>query len=588
MIPDAGGQAGHQPGPATLPGAGQDMATLLAPAQAPDEIGRLGPYRVLRVLGAGGMGVVFEAEDVQLERRVALKVIRPDQAGEVARQRFLREARAAAAIEHDHIVPIFQVGEASVEGVGVVPYLAMPLLRGETLDTCLQRQGKLPVAEVLRIGRELALGLAIAHKRGLVHRDIKPANIWLEAETRRIKILDFGLARLASTPAHAQAADPLLVAARPSSGPQALTEVGSLLGTPAYMSPEQIGGQPVDARSDLFSLGCVLYLMATGELPFKGDDTLATLTAVALDEPSPPRQLNPQLPAALSQRIVELLAKKPTGRPTSAQAVAEALARIEQTATARRRHRWRALLIAACLLLVLLGIGIFWAGLHTRDKDKQDAVESKPTDFTPNRRVNLLARIDPDRDVVRVRGLNQEWISGKWSIQKGQLWAAPSRGQNVIEIPYRPPQEYDLCVEFTRFFGTGDISFALSKDGRSFQWCAAVENKLFGFNMVDGRPLQESPLAVRLENAVRNGHRHAAVVQVRRHELKAFLDDRLVNELATDGSNLTMFYAIRLRDDRLLGLSTWTVPAVFHRVEVVEVSGPGTFTRPAPSGTQGE
>src|SRR5262249_29089717 len=175
-------------------GAGErELCHLLAPPRAPGELGRLGPYRVLEVLGVGGMGVVFRAEDPELARPVALKAMLPAAAArDSSRQRFLREARAAAAIKHDHIVAVYQVGEDRG-----VPFLAMEFLEGEPLDVRLAREGTLPAAEVLRLGREIALGLAAAHKRGLIHRDIKPANIWLEAETGRAKILDFGLARAA-------------------------------------------------------------------------------------------------------------------------------------------------------------------------------------------------------------------------------------------------------------------------------------------------------------------------------------------------------------------------------------------------------
>jgi serine/threonine protein kinase len=181
---------------------------LAAPAH-PGELGRLGPYRVFKVRGAGSMGIVFEAEDPQLQRWVALKVLPPVLALDpVARRRFLREARAAAALEHDHIVHIYEVAEDRG-----VPYLAMALLRGETLDARLEREGTLPITDIVRIGRESAAGLAAAHERGLIHRDIKPANIFLEGArdegqrtgqarpsslTSRVKILDFGLVRAAA------------------------------------------------------------------------------------------------------------------------------------------------------------------------------------------------------------------------------------------------------------------------------------------------------------------------------------------------------------------------------------------------------
>ena len=284
------------------------LIDFLAPPQGPGEIGRLGPYRVLKILGAGGMGVVYRAEDPQLQRMVALKVMLPSLAASAsARERFLREARAAAKVEHDHVVAIYQVGEDRG-----VPYLAMPLLRGESLDDRLKRE-RLPPAEALRIARETATGLEAARKRGLIHRDIKPANLWLEEETGRVKILDFGLARAAA-------------------GDAQLTQEGAILGTPAYMAPEQAGGT-ADHRADLFSLGCVLYRMATGEAPFKGTDTISTLMAVATEEPRRPNEVNPALPAALSDLIMRLLAKKPEGRPASAQAVVEAIRAIEADPT---------------------------------------------------------------------------------------------------------------------------------------------------------------------------------------------------------------------------------------------------------------
>jgi serine/threonine protein kinase len=285
-----------------------ELYDFLAPPQSPDEIGRLGAYRILKVLGGGGMGVVFQAEDLHLRRPVALKTMLPVLAASAAnRRRFDQEARAAAAIEHDHIVTIYQVGEDRG-----VPFIAMQLLQGESLETRLSRAGRLSAAEVLRIARQTAIGLAVAHERGLIHRDVKPSNIWLEArgEGGRVKILDFGLARSVAGDAN-------------------LTRSGAILGTPAYMAPEQARGQPVDHRADLFSLGCVLYRACTGQPPFRGADVISTLMAVAEHTPPPPHQLNPQVPAGLAALIMQLLAKDPAARPSSARVVVQKVQELE-------------------------------------------------------------------------------------------------------------------------------------------------------------------------------------------------------------------------------------------------------------------
>ncbi len=339
-------------------GKDRDLYDFLAPPQEPDELGRLGHYRVLKVLGAGGMGVVFLADEPALKRKVALKAMLPGLAvSESARQRFLREAQAAAAIEHDHIVPIFFVGEDRG-----APFIAMPFLKGEPLDARLQREEALSIAEVLRIGREIAEGLGAAHAIGLIHRDIKPANVWLEtrkgepgasATGGRVKILDFGLARAAT-------------------GEAGLTQQGAIIGTPAYMAPEQASGERVDGRCDLFSLGCVLYRMSTGQLPFKGNDTISTLMAVATENPPPPIQLRPELPEALSDLVMQLLAKKPEERTQTAQAVVDALRQIERETVwepsvpgtpARRRKAAKSRSRLAWLAGGVVGVGVLVAAL---------------------------------------------------------------------------------------------------------------------------------------------------------------------------------------------------------------------------------
>jgi Leucine-rich repeat (LRR) protein len=300
---------------------------FLAPPAGPDEVGRLGRYRILKPLGAGGMGIVFQAEDPRLKRTVALKVLKREAAGKPsARARFLREAQAAAGLEHEHIVTVYEVNDE-----GGVPYLAMQCLAGMSLEEWLRRCGPLNVPQVLRLGRQIARGLAAAHAHGVIHRDIKPANLWLEARDEgrgtqneptptndsslapcpsplalHVKILDFGLARADEDEEH-------------------LTQSGAIVGTPAYMAPEQARGAPIDARSDLFSLGVVLYRLTTGRLPFRGNNTMAVLTSLATDQPEPPRSLMGDLPVDLSDLILELLAKDPAQRPASARAVADRL-----------------------------------------------------------------------------------------------------------------------------------------------------------------------------------------------------------------------------------------------------------------------
>jgi urea transport system substrate-binding protein len=283
-----------------------NLSSFLSPPTGPDELGWLANYRVLKIVGRGGMGVVFRAEDSHLRRIVALKVILPEYAAlPLARERFLREARAAAAVKSDHVVTIYQVGQDND-----VPFLAMEFLEGENLESRLQKGGRLPIADVCRIGREAATGLAAAHAQALIHRDIKPANIWLEAKTGRVKLLDFGLARAAD-------------------GSTGVTKTGNIVGTPDFMSPEQARGEELDARSDLFSLGAVLYTMCSGQVPFPGKSTIAVLTALAVQTPRPILEINPDVPPALVALVESLLQKSRADRPGSAEQVGETLAALE-------------------------------------------------------------------------------------------------------------------------------------------------------------------------------------------------------------------------------------------------------------------
>ena len=278
----------------------------LLPPLKPTDLGTLGPYRVIRALGRGGMGMVFLGVDPKLRRKVALKVILPKyMAKPQARDRFLREARALAAFRNEHVVTIYQVDES--EGV---PYLALEYLQGSTLEDYLRTGKELSHLQLVHVAREVAVGLAAAHEHGVIHRDVKPANIWLEAPDGRVKLIDFGLARLPTQAASANSD-------------------GTVLGTPAYMSPEQARGLEIDARSDLFSLGGVIYRLIAGCSPFGGDSPFAQVMALAKEPHVPLIQRVPTIPESLSTLVDRLLAKDPAARPANARDVARELKRIE-------------------------------------------------------------------------------------------------------------------------------------------------------------------------------------------------------------------------------------------------------------------
>jgi serine/threonine protein kinase len=294
---DAGDETQAEPSDAGL----EQALAFLGPPQKDGSLGRLGHYEVLKVVGRGGFGIVLKAFDEQLNRVVAIKVVSPELADSaVARRRFIREAQAAAAVTHPHIVTIHAV-EPSQE----LPYLVMEYVEGVSLQDRLEAAGPLELKEILRIGMQAAEGLAAAHRHGLIHRDVKPANILLENGVQRVKITDFGLARVADD--------------------AAVTGSGVIAGTPMYMSPEQAEGETVDHRSDLFSLGSVLYALCTGRSPFRASTAVGVLKKVCEDSPRPIREINPDIPQWLADVITKLHAKKPEDRFPSANEVADLL-----------------------------------------------------------------------------------------------------------------------------------------------------------------------------------------------------------------------------------------------------------------------
>jgi serine/threonine protein kinase len=300
---------------------------------------KLGPYRLIREIGAGGMGVVYEAEDTRLRRRVAIKLLPPEYSRDrAAKERFLREARAASALDHPNICTVHDIGDSEGQ-----LYIVMACYEGETLKERLER-GPLPVDEARQVAIQVARGLARAHEAGIIHRDIKSANVML---TRRgeAKILDFGIAKMRSD--------------------TSLTRTGSSPGTPAYMSPEQAQGKPVDARTDLWSLGVLLYEMLAGRRPFEGDDEQAILYAIQSREPEPLGRVRPEVPRALAGAVAKALAKNAAERSQSA---ADLLADLEagRASAVPYRSKLRRLsaswawILAAAATLALVALAGWW------------------------------------------------------------------------------------------------------------------------------------------------------------------------------------------------------------------------------------
>ncbi len=278
----------------------QPVPEFLEAPSHPEMLGRVDHFDIEELIGQGGMGIVFRGYDRELNRSVAVKFLAPHLAANAtARQRFAREARAAAAIVHANVVPIHAICGTTR------PYLVMALIGGPSLETLVQQRGALDPVDVVRIGMQIAAGLDAAHRQGLVHRDIKPSNILLDGEAGRVFITDFGLAR---------AADDV-----------AVTQSGWLAGTPHYMSPEQTQGGELDGRSDLFSLGSVLYFLATGREPFRAPQPLAILRKIVTESPLPPARIHPPIPQPLSRLILRLLEKEPGQRFSSAEATQEIL-----------------------------------------------------------------------------------------------------------------------------------------------------------------------------------------------------------------------------------------------------------------------
>ncbi len=427
-----------------LVGASDRLMALegLDPPTHPEHLGRIGGYEVTDWLGQGGMGVVFKAFDETLNRFVAIKLLAPQwSADAAARRRFTREAQAAAAISHPHVVTIHAVGEWRGR-----PYLVMEYINGSSLQERLRESGPLELKEILRIGSQVAAGLAAAHAQGLIHRDVKPGNIMLENDLPRVKLTDFGLARAVDD--------------------TRLTQYGTLAGTPQYMAPEQGRGEPMDRRADLFSLGSVLYAMCTGRTAFAGESTVEVIRRVCDGTPPPIQELNPDIPGWLVEIVTRLHAKDPAGRFTDAGPVADLLERhlarsqdpslppiVHDWARSDRSRAWRSRVrhLAArrwfgSLLLVLLGAGItFQVMRHVSPPTAQAPATARDSEGRKDKVVwSALTGQDPGKSLGSTKSADVEPSRPK-AEPDVPIPTAPPIGTPLDQLdPARLARVYDL------------------------------------------------------------------------------------------------------------------------------------------------
>ncbi len=342
---------------------------------------KYGRYEVVSEIGRGSMGVVYQAHDPQIGRQVALKVLREDRlSSEDYIKRFLNEATAVGRLSHRSIVTVYDIGQDH----GTI-YIAMELLEGTPLDE-LSKQQILTLEEILKIGRDVSEALHYAHKKGIVHRDIKPANI-VCLENGDIKVTDFGIAHIEDLDG------------------QQLTQAGEILGTPVYMSPEQVLGQPVDGRSDIYSLGVILYEQAAGRRPFQGKNIGALFNAITNDEVVSPERINANIPAWFAKIIMKALAREPARRYVSGEEVIQDINKAVLAAGTQRDkavpRKKKSLIAFLAVLLVVSGAGVFYfAGVYKKETSTLSTAPSVSTSVKPEAAAMSTEDAQPPREAI--------------------------------------------------------------------------------------------------------------------------------------------------------------------------------------------
>ena len=433
---------------------------------------RLGPYEVLRLIGAGGMGEVYRARDTRLDRTVAIKILSPEFALDPDRRaRFEREARVVAALNHPHICSLLDVGETpNSSPEGSLQFFVMEYLDGHTLAERLLR-GPLPAAELIQCSIELADAVDHAHRRGLLHRDLKPSNVMLTPSGA--KLLDFGLSK-------AQSSEEALAYSTLSPGEVPLTTVGAVLGTYPYMSPEQLSGREVDARSDVFALGALVYEMATGRRAFDGTTAATVMGAVLHSDPPPVSTLQPLAPSGLDRVISRCLAKDPDNRWQTVRdlllefkwiAESKAEAPVTETApTQQKRPSWAARLTVGTLV-TLLALVLAYGLTYLQRSPASESVQR--LSLLPPPGINMAtldngggAVISPDGERVAFVGIGADGKKFLWVRRLELLDAQQLRASEGAEYPFWSPDSRSIA-----FFAQGKLKSIAADGGPSLILC---------------------------------------------------------------------------------------------------------------------
>src|SRR5579872_2814316 len=561
----------------------------------------LGRYRLIREAGRGAMARVFEALDLELERKVALKVLlsspnaHADEAG-IDEARFLREARLSAGLpKHPNIVGIYDAGVITGRR-----FLAMEFIDGLPMDKWM-KNGSVSIGRPATLLRDVALAVDHAHRHGVIHRDLKPANILVDAANQP-HVMDFGLAKIAGQSVKAS-----------------YTEGGFAVGTPAYMSPEQVqGARSVDHRTDVYSLGVMLYEILTGKLPFAGATPMEIMQKATQEAVVPPSkitsvQINPVHFKTLEAICLKALSKDPRDRYPTARAFAADLSRWLRGQDFRiydAKLRRRALGVLAGAA-VLAALGVVWmkkpwlpsiaseiarADLLLRSSRPEEALLVYRKTLERDRgnaaaeagRQTALEKLrekppgpaappDPWKsavDLLPAVQLESDVVSGTWVREDGALVSRQGRPARV-QVPFHPPDEYDVRIVFARQAANFCVNLILSRDGQAF---TLVMNRdgIFGFERLLGLDFHKNSSTGRFDSALALNQTYTVTVEVRKEGVRAWCNQQPVSALGSY-EGLLMNPDWKLPDSAALGVGTWDGGAAIHKLEMREVTGKGEF-----------